>query len=679
MAVEIKLLGNKIESGVGAEEYNSAVYLISIFENYFISQKDIDGTMLIKPNFKAVGEDPEDIDIVVWCNFENFKYDTFCYHSYFDEESNRYLNSKQKTKNEVVFKSMLINIELKSHNNSGVTITNNDVLVDYKGKKSSAYIQNNNQKYSLKNFINKSERELNQTNIFITNLIWFPNYVGSLGWGQSNLNNLILGNNIDFKKFIDIAFSKTPPKLSPKAKMCFQSAVDERNIDGDLNALLENIFDYYDKEILPKQGDLSRGKLEKVVQKQLNGKYKEAFESIGKNTLIIYGIAGSGKTLILLRFSYFLAVEQDARSLILTYNKALIADINRLSRLAGFKDDPSSASIGTSTCLKLMRKLFIEFGLYQEEPTNLNANERLNYFKTNFTNKYESLLKELVDLLKVADKDDIYKLKAHLLELNYQFVFVDESQDWYPEEKDILYALFGCENCIVSYGSHQLLRNKIPLDWKNGTKSTYRLTLKTSYRQKSNLCHYIKDISKRVDFNDEIEINNNLNGGQIKIYTRELNIKDYSNIYKYCVTQCKNAPYDILILVSSSDDFHKVLKHTEIAIHDGTIEKNKALIPTNMDASRVFNYQSCRGLEGWVVIANNLDVFLQEIENTIHEAEDGLSLSETKDKVCCQWLYMILSRPIDTLAISVKNSNSKFAQLLINVAEGHPDYCDIYN
>lgn len=679
MGVTIKILGEKITAGVGAEECSASENLKSIFEDYFIKHSEINGTILIKPNFKAVGEDPEDIDIVVWCNFENFKYKTFSLHSYYDQESNRYLTSNQKTKNEVVFKSMLINIELKSHNNSGVTITNNDVLVDYKGKKSSAYNQNNNQKYSLKNFINKSESKLRQTNIFITNLIWFPNYTGNLGWGQSNLKNLILGNNIDFKNFFDIAFSKTPPKLSPKAKMYFQSAVDERNIEGDLNALLENVFVYYDKEILPKQGDLSRGKLEKVIQKQLDGKYKPAFESIGEKTLIIYGTPGSGKTLILLRFSYFLAVEQDARCLILTYNKALIADINRLSRLAGFKDDPSSASIGTSTCLKLMRKLFIEFGLYQEEPTNLNANERLNYFKTNFTNKYESLLKELVDLLKVADIEDIDKLKTNLLELNYQFVFIDESQDWYPEEKDILYALFGSENCIISYGSHQLLRNKTPLDWKIGTASTQKLTLKTSYRQKSNLCHYIKDLCARIDFNDEIEINNNINGGQIKIYTREFNLKDYSNFYNYCVTQCKNAPYDILILVSSSDEYHKVLKNNEIQIHDGTIEKNKALIPTNMDASRVFNYQSCRGLEGWVVFANNLDVFLQEMENTIHEAEEGLSLSETKEKVCYQWLYMILSRPIDTLAISVKNSNSKYAQLLINVANSHPDYCDIHN
>ena len=679
MSVEIKIIGEKINAGSGAEECSAGENLKSIFEEYFIKNSNVDGTILIKPNFKAVGEDPEDIDIVVWFNFENFKYDTFSFHSFYDQETDKYLTTKQKTKIEVNFKSMLINIELKSHNNSGVIITRNDVLVDYKGKKSSASTQNTNQKYSLKNFINKSEKRLSQTNIFITNLIWLPNYIGSLGWGQTNLNNILLGDNVDFKKFIDIAFTKTPPKLSPKAKKYYQSSVDERNIDGDLNELLEQVFLFYNKEIVPLQGDLSRKKLEKVIQKQLDGKYKPAFESIGKKTLIIYGIPGSGKTLILLRFAYFLASEQDSRCLILTYNKALIADINRLSRLAGFKDDPSSASIGTNTCLRLMRKLLIEFGLYQEEPTNLNAIERLNYFKTNFSSKYESLLKELLDFIKVADQEDINKIKTNLLELNYQYVFIDESQDWYAEEKDILYTIFGSENCIISYGSHQLLRNKIPLDWKNGTKSTHKLTLTTSYRQKSNLCHYIKDLCQRIDFSDDIEVNTNLNGGKINIYYRDLTIGDYRNFYNYCVEQCKNAAYDILFLVSSEDDYHKKLKHNNIEIHDGTIEKNKAVIPNNMDASRVFNYQSSRGLEGWIVVANNLDVFLQEIENTIYEAEEGLSLLETKEKVCNQWLYMILSRPIDTLVISLKNKNSKYAKLLISVADAHPDYCDIFN
>jgi hypothetical protein len=679
MAVEIKILGNKVLSGIGSEEWGAAVLLENIFKNEFKNKNEINGTILIKPNFKAVGEDPEDIDIVVWINLENYFYSVFCPHKYFNEETQQYEIVSDKTKKEINFKSMLINIELKSHNDSAVVITTNNIFVDYKGKKSSAYDQNTKQKYSLKNFISKSQPNLKDKNIYITNLIWLPNFAGNLGWGQTNLKNIILGNNLDFKKIIEVAFAKNPPTTTKNSRLYFQSAVDVRNLVSNLNLDLENVFTYYDRKVVVQQGDLSRKKLEKIIQKQLDGLYKEAYESIGSKSLIIYGVPGSGKTLILLRFSYFLAIEKGYRSLILTYNKALIADVNRLSRLAGFKDDPSSASIGTSTCLKLMRKLFIEFGIYKEEPTNLTNIERQNYYKINFTNKYGSLLSELLELIEVASSKDIEELKANLPELNYQYVFIDESQDWYPQERDILYAIYGIDNCIVSYGSHQLLRNNKSLDWSKGTSSVYRLTLNISYRQKTNLCHFIKDVSSRIDFDDAIVVNDKIPGGHVKIYNRELNLYDYRFLHNYCVNECKNAAYDILLLVNSNDTLHKTLKHNDITIHDGTIEKNKGITPIDMDACRVFNYQSCRGLEGWVVISNNLDVFLDDIEKTIIVAEEGLSLQETKDKVFSQWLYMILSRPIDTLVITLKNPKSKYAKLLNEVANDHADYCEIYN
>jgi hypothetical protein len=187
MAVEIKIIGTEILAGVGSDEYNGAVQLKQIFINEFKNKTDINGSILIKPNFKAIGQDPEDLDVVVWINLENYKYTVFCGHKYFDEELNRYCTEEKLTKKEVNFKSMLINIELKSHNNSGVVISTNDILVEYNGKKSSAYDQNTKQKYSLKNFIDKSQPNLRGKNIYITNLIWLPNFVGSLGWGQSNL------------------------------------------------------------------------------------------------------------------------------------------------------------------------------------------------------------------------------------------------------------------------------------------------------------------------------------------------------------------------------------------------------------------------------------------------------------------------------------------------------------
>jgi hypothetical protein len=193
------------------------------------------------------------------------------------------------------------------------------------------------------------------------------------------------------------------------------------------------------------------------------------------------------------------------------------------------------------------------------------------------------------------------------------------------------------------------------------------------------LCFYLKDLSARLDIKDEIKVNNALTGGNIKIYCRDLTINDYNLLYNNCVNDCKNAAYDILLLVNNEDTIHKQLKFNGINIHDGTMEKYKTTTPLDKESPRVFNYQSCRGLEGWVVIANNIDVFLANIETNITEALDDLSLAETKEIIIARWLYMILSRPIDTMVISLKNVNSKYGQLLLKVANDHPDYCEIIN
>ena len=145
------------------------------------------------------------------------------------------------------------------------------------------------------------------------------------------------------------------------------------------------------------------------------------------------------------------------------------------------------------------------------------------------------------------------------------------------------------------------------------------------------------------------------------------------------MNDCKIASYDLLMLVGSSDDIHKKIVVDGITVHDGTLEKNKLLTPFDMDAIRVFNYQSCRGLEGWVVIANNLDLFLEEVDRSILIPLDGLSLMETKDVVVSQWLYMILSRPIDTLVITLKNPNSRISRLINSVGKNYYDFCEIYN
>lgn len=686
MAVEIKLLGDKIESGVGAEEYKAGESLKKMFETEFSGNLELTGVIFIKPNFKIHGESINDIDLVVWMRFANYTYEAFTGTQNQNKETNNIERNIAKIKRKIVFDSLLLAIEHKSHSSSGMILTNNDLKVKYpNGKIGSAILQSEKQIYALSNFTKKSEPKLGKLRLQVNNLVWMENINTAKPWG-CQLTNVLFGSfqdKLNYKRFMEVVFEHSPPfeSQNKNSNLFYQNAIDERSLNSseDLNLLIENTFMFYDREHKQKQGDLSRRKLEEYVQKQLEGENLRIYQSIGEKTTIIGGIPGSGKTINLLHLAYHLASNRNNRCLVLTYNRALIADIDRLVMLSGFKTDPGSPTVGTNTCMKLMRALLVSWGIYKEPSITFSQQEEYNYFKVHFLDKYEELLNELLSFFKsdTVDEKDIEDVKNNLSELNWSKVFIDESQDWYPQERDIIYYLFGAPNCVISIGSYQLIRNITPLDWTLGTKSIQELNLKISYRQKSNLCHYIKDISNQLELKDEIEINDQLRGGQIKIYNRPLTINDYTQYYHYCVEECKNAGYDILVLINHDDNFHTTIESQGAKIHNGTLSSLKDKLPDSMEACRVFNYQSCRGLEGWIVIANNLDTFLENSAKSILEPLPMLSLAETKRKLVSQWLYMILSRPIDTLIISLKDYKSEYGQLILKTASNHSDFCDI--
>jgi len=671
MAVNIEIVGGRVEN----EEYYAGEYLYNMFNGYFNNKNDIGGKILIKPNFRAPGEQREDIDIVVWMRFENFR-ETFATKNR-SKVNDEIIISDNKTKSDVFMNSFLFAIELKSHNRDGVIFSNTEVRVKYNGKTSSVTEQNEQQSYSLKNFISKNAKEL-KGSPYINRLIWLRSFdpQSKTPFG-CNVVNLLFGD-FSFKTLIETTFNQNPPFKSGHNKLSYNAYFNrDENINAD--EAIENIFLHYDKFFFSKQGTLTRKKLENLVQRELDETNKRRIEEIGNKTTIIQGVPGSGKTIHLLHLAYHLAKEKGKRCLILTYNIALNADIDRLSILSGFKDDPSSATVGTNTCMRLMRKFFIAWGIYQEAPTVLNQNQKSRYIKTNFLNKYEALLKELNSYLNedILSSEEINKTKIEIDELNWDIVFVDESQDWYPEERDILYKLYGPQNFVIAYGSHQLVRQLKPLDWTKGTQLAPPINLEQSFRQKMNLCFFINAFSERIDFNRKIKINDNLNGGGIFVFTRVFNIEDYKLQLNYCVKECKNAAYDLLILVNNtSDGLLNTFKTHGISFHDGTQNKNKGKYPSNVEASRLYNYKSCRGLEGWTVVASNLDQFIENEYNITTEAKTGLSLEETRQEHIANWLYMIFSRAIDRLIITLNNPNTKYSRIILKIAE-QKDYAQI--
>ncbi len=114
----------------------------------------------------------------------------------------------------------------------------------------------------------------------------------------------------------------------------------------------------------------------------------------------------------------------------------------------------------------------------------------------------------------------------------------------------------------------------------------------------------------------------------------------------------------------------------DIRISDCTVSAKRDLNIGQCD-TRFLYYDSCRGLEAWNVMCIELDSFFKEK----YESEDarmfaieqsGLiqedqSLYQTN--YAAIWCYMAMTRPMDTLYISIKNVNSLFSKKLLKISE----------
>ena len=99
--------------------------------------------------------------------------------------------------------------------------------------------------------------------------------------------------------------------------------------------------------------------------------------------------------------------------------------------------------------------------------------------------------------------------------------------------------------------------------------------------------------------------------------------------------------------------------------------------PTSLDQYRIVQYESCRGLEGWVVVCFGLDEFFDykksnaEISDAaksdIFFEEDAAALDYAK-----RWLMIPLTRAIDTLVIHLNDKSSYLTGVLKELHINYP-------
>lgn len=291
-----------------------------------------------------------------------------------------------------------------------------------------------------------------------------------------------------------------------------------------------------------------------------------------------------------------------------------------------------------------------------------------------------------------------------------EIILIDEAQDCFNIEKELLYTIFTPEKIvIVDGGSEQLIRNQVPCNWKKYLRRDIPFTASSvrmkSTRQKKNLVKFLNFLAMKFNVPFYMETNDLEDHGEIVFdFRSQLDDKQvideaqrllntgkfqgctpYESLLVFCDAR-ENHIFDplgiggsdeatvddddVIIIKKSRKNIWKYLHPLKqnFEIWDGTIvNKKESTLPSSSDI-RVLYYESCRGVEAWSTMCFDLDV-LFEIKYQDNEAEkfiknDGeadlfsgvLSEHQRRERFAAHWLIMGLTRAMDSVYIQVNGS-----------------------
>lgn len=652
MGVTITVIGANEDS----DEYLAAVRLKKIIQ--IDLPKDAIGEILLFASATLMGQEVKDIDLLMVGVLQNYTANLAFYE-----------NESEYIKADVDICSFCTTIEIKSHGINGISRLGTDFFVKYGEKKHCVTEQSNKQKTSTMNFFNR----VLSVSPYITNVIWFvsaqPQEIKDLLMVESKeMPANILGSEFSFNELLQkLVWQRKPYNFHGKHR--FDSNYGMCTVK-DLERAL-NIFQR-EKETI---GELTRQKIECISNNSIN------INNIGlqdEKMTILRGRAGTGKTIALIQAAIKLIDEDYARVQILTYNKALVSDIRRLLAFAEFPDLFEEKCLAINTMQSYFFRL-INTCLYEGKLDG-----------SRFLSEYDNLLKEIIDFIDsdLEAKNYIEELGSQSAYLNWDYILIDEAQDWSDLEQELIIKLYSPDKIVVADGGQQFVRNVKICDWSI-VKNRSNTKLKYCLRQKSNLTSFVNHYTELVNPGyNKIISSGKMPGGKVEIIDVQ---SDYLSLLKEEIDKMKelgNVEYDFLCIVPHTlvnkdgrmsfkltDKFEK----KDIFCWDGTNEDIRGNVPLTSDEIRVIQYDSARGLEGWTVCCLGFDTFISEkiqlfrpstVANTLllESEEDQLH------KYILNWVLIPLTRAIDTLIIVLDNPQSKVALNLKAIAEKYPDY-----
>lgn len=425
---------------------------------------------------------------------------------------------------------------------------------------------------------------------------------------------------------------------------------------------------------------LDRRRMDRIVKTALP---KDWLDDLGNRQIVIRGRGGVGKTVILLQMAYRAFDNTGMRSLVLTYNKALIADMRRSMALLGVPRNLEKGGIAINTVHTFIGRLMRELGIIGTDDA--------------FLEHYEKHKEALVDYLRsgaVSAQDLSAIVEEQADDFAWDVIFVDEGQDWPSNEIDILRAIYPPEHIVVADGVDQYVRQSVA-DWRAGLarEKLRPRRLRRCLRMKANLAQFVADCAVAFDLQDwDLEPNPDANGGRVLIVegdmTRDLEI--YERLRSEAA-ELGNHPVDLLACVPptlvyrESENSYSIpgwaIRQSGGLVWDATSVDVREQYPTARDALRIVQYDSCRGLEGWAVINYAFDDFFDyKYQQRIDAPEEHGSLFDTKETLAAayaaQWAMIPMTRAMDTLVINVSDRSSPLKDVLKAVYEKRKDFIE---
>ena len=574
-------------------------YMLPNLKSYFMQRNEVSGRIIFYVNNLIFAGPTKDVDILMVAELDN------CYVDVPNHDRVR-------------VERLCTAIEAKSHDITSAFARGQNIFVKYPNEpQHNATDQCKHEMDLLSSFFKRVG-----ISSWITALIWL--------YGMNEKELATMAPDVHNAIAVDSSFDRIVELI------CNQCIVSSTG--GFLNCSKNNAL--FMSDMARVFAGVKQGKSLNTI-KTLNLFSKEKGESIFKDsfvdgkTTILAGRAGTGKTIALLQLATYVSGERNERCLFLTYNTALVTDIRRMLNFAPYI---ALGNIDVFSAEKYFGDILKNNNVWIKD---------LNYEKS-----YQVSLSACINSCSEITYDS-----------SYDYIFVDEAQDWTTEERDLLLRLFPQNKVIVADGIDQFVRSSNRISW-----GKFKDIRKVSLRQKSNIVAFVNAYSNKLNLGWEVKPSPIFMGGKVNIY-RSYN----SKLHTSYLTEAKENfcdEYDFLFLVPPSlydpaSGFILKQKYEERGIHffDGTIKVNRdrGYPETGLSLCRAYNYASCRGLEGWVTVCLRFDEMVEKMSQLL--PDDNHSLK------AYMWSLIPLTRAVDTLIITLSNPDSRVGKLL-------KDLCD---